>query len=411
MRTDAAGLLSRRVPPDFAPNAWAARLDALRGSGAPLLDLTEANPTRAGLSAPAPEALLALAAPDLARYDPDPRGLPVAREAVAAYYGARAEEVAAATGGSAGRTAGAGGPAPSPDDIVLTAGTSEAYAHLFRLLCDPGGRVLAPRPSYPLFAPLAAAEGVELESYRLVYDGRWRLDLDSLEAGLRPGTRAVIVVEPNNPTGSCLAAEERDALERLCERHGAALISDEVFGDFPWPPRAVPLPSLLDGERHVPTFVLGGLSKLCGLPQLKCAWIVAAGPARARREALLGLEWIADLYLTVGSPVMLALPRLLEERRAFGRRMAARLDAGRRAIAEVAAGGGLEHLRGDGGWSAVVRTTRTGGRELGGRAALERGVVLHPAEFYDLPDDRCAVVSLLPDQAILREGLSRLLAP
>ncbi len=388
-----SGFLSRRVPHDYGPNAWAERLDTLRRAGTPLLDLTETNPTRTGLSAPAPELLGALSPAGLAAYDPDPRGLRVAREAVAAYY--------------AERLRGAAADPPSPDDIVLTAGTSEAYAHLFRLLCDPGDRVLAPRPSYPLFVPLAAVEGVELDCYRLAYDSRWRLDLDSVEAGLRPGTRAVIIVEPNNPTGSCLSTDERDALERLCERHGAALISDEVFGDFPWPPGPSALPSLL-GERRVPTFVLSGLSKLCGLPQLKCAWIAATGPARARRQALHGLDWIADLFLTVGGPVMLALPRLLEERRPFGRRAAARIEASRRAIAEVATGGRLELLHGDGGWSAVVRSTRGGGRELGGLSALDRGVVLHPADFYDLHDDRCAVVSLLPEPAVVRRGLARL---
>lgn len=392
-------LLSGRVPHDYEPNAWAARLDALRTARTKLLDLTGTNPTRAGLSGPAPEALVSLPAAALAAYDPDARGLRLAREAVAGYYAERARE---------------SGPerpprAPAPDDIVLTAGTSEAYAHLFRLLCDPGDRVLAPRPSYPLFAPLAALESVELDTYRLAYDRRWSLDLDSVEAGLRPGTRAVIVVEPNNPTGSCLTAGERDALEGLCERHGAALIADEVFGDFPWLPHTAPLPSLL-GERRVPTFVLSGLSKLCGLPQLKCSWIVAAGPERARREALEGLEWIADLVLTVGSPVMLSLPGLLEERRPFGRRVAARIEAARRVLAEAAAGGGLEVLDGDGGWCAVVRSVHGAGRELGGLSALERGVVVHPAHFYDLPDDRSAVVSLLTEPAVVREALERLLA-
>jgi hypothetical protein len=393
-------LLSGRVPHDYEPNAWASRLDALRRAGTSLLDLTGTNPTRAGLSGPAPEALTSLQAAALAAYDPEPRGLRRAREAVAGYYVERARE-----GGPEGAHF-----APTPDDIVLTAGTSEAYAHLFRLLCDPGDRVLAPRPSYPLFAPLAALEGVELDTYRLAYDGRWRLDLDSVEAGLRPGTRAVVVVEPNNPTGSCLATGERDALERLCERHRAALIADEVFGDFPWLPRTTPLPSLL-GERRVPTFVLSGLSKLCGLPQLKCSWIVAAGPKHARQEALDGLEWIADLFLTVGSPVMLALPGLLEERLPFGRRVAARIDAARQEIAEATADGGLELLAADGGWSAVVRSVHGAGGELGGPSALERGVILHPAHFYDLPDDRSAVVSLLTEPQVVREALGRLLAP
>jgi hypothetical protein len=402
MPTDAGGrrgrFLSGRLPGDFEPNELARLVDRRRRSGEPILDLAETNPTRAGLPALDAEGLRALAPPALSRYEPAPLGLPPAREAVAAYLTARAV--------TSGATA---APPVHPDSVVLTAGTSEGHAHLLRLLCDPGERVLAPRPSYPLLAPIAAVEGVALQTYRLAHDGaRWRVDLDSVEAGLREGTRAVVVVEPNNPTGSCLDAGERAALESLCERHGAAIVSDEVFGDFPWPPREAPLPGFW-GERRAPTFVLGGISKLCGLPQLKLGWIAVAGPGPARRAALQGLEWIADLFLSVGSAVQLALPGLLESRHAFRRRAAERIAANLSALRATAARtGAYEPLGGEGGWSAVLRACGGGAREPGGVPALERGVHLHPGHFYDLPDDRHAVVSLLPEPGVFRSGVERI---
>lgn len=403
MRTDgeaeARRLLSERIPGSFEPNEWSRLVTARLGTAPPLLDLTESNPTRAGLSVLDEETRAALAPEALSLYEPDPRGLLSAREAVAGYLTERA--------------ALAGRPLARPFDpgaILLTAGTSEAYAHLFRLLCNPGDRVLAPRPSYPLFAPLAAAEGVELATYRLVYDGRWRLDLDSLEAGIGPRTRAVIVVEPNNPTASTLASDEAEALLSLCGREGLPLISDEVFGDFPWPPREAPLPGLL-GAPRVPVFVLGGISKLCGLPQLKLGWIAVAGPEPGRRDALQGLEWIADLFLTVGRGVELALPRLLARRGAFRDRAAARIRENLATLDRLSRETGrFERLRGEGGWTAVVRLREAGGRDLGGIAAVERGVHLHPGHFYDLPDDRYAAVSLLPGPAQLREAMERLVA-
>ena len=397
--TEPRGLLSGRIPGSFEPNELSRRVAERRRAGRLLLDLTESNPTRVGLSELDEETRAALAPEALSRYEPDPRGLPEARAAVASYL----TERAALAGHPLARPL-------DPDGILLTSGTSEAYAHLFRLLCDPGDRVLAPRPSYPLFAPLAAAEGVELATYRLVHEGRWRVDFDSLEAGLGPRTRAVIAVEPNNPTGSVLSRDEADALAALCERAGLPLISDEVFGDFSWPPRDAPLPGLLGGER-VLTFVLGGISKLCGLPQLKLGWIAVGGPEPARSGALQGLEWIADLFLSVGRGVELALPRLLAGRGPFHRRMAARLHENLATLDRLSRRTGVfERLEGDGGWTAVLRLRGDGGRDLGGIAAIEQGVHLHPGHFYDLPDDRYAAVSLLPDPARFREAMERLAA-
>ena len=211
-------MLSSRVPRDYTPNPLAALLEEKRAAGRPILDLTDTNPTRAGLPALSAEGRAALAGAEGARYEPDPRGRREAREAIAAYYAGR----------------GAGAVAIDPARIFLTSSTSEAYAHLFRLLCDTEDEVAVPRPSYPLLAPLARLECARLREYRLAYnDGRWALDLDSLEAAIGPRTRAVVVIEPNNPTGSCLSPMERAAVESICVDRGITIISDEVFGDVP----------------------------------------------------------------------------------------------------------------------------------------------------------------------------------
>ncbi len=353
-----------------------------------MLDLTESNPTRVGLTSVGAETRAALAAAGAAEYDPDPLGSLSARQAVAAYYEQRGVTVA-------------------PAHLSLTAGTSEAYAHLFRLLSEPGDVVLAPRPSYPLFEPLAALEGTRLEHYPLAYDRRWYLDLGSLEQTCGPRARALILVQPNNPTGCCLDAAELEEIEALCERRGMALIADEVFGDFPRPPITRPLPSLL-GPRRVPTFVLGGISKCCGLPQMKLGWIAVAGPERERQEAVRGLEWIADLFLSVG-PAQQALPWLLEERHGFQARTRERLainleriDGLARRCPQAAA------LPWQGGWQQVLRLPATRSDEDWTIALLERDVLVHPGHFYDFAEDSMLVVSLLPRPEDFDRGVERL---
>ena len=388
-------MLSRRVPHAPAPNAWARLLDQRRHAGASLIDLTESNPTRVGLSGAGGAELAALADLRGARYEPDPRGSRAAREAVAALYAERGIEV-------------------TPDRVVLVASTSEAYAHLFRLLADPGEEVLAPRPSYPLFEPLAAAEGVEIRPYRLAHDGRWHLDAHGLERAFGPRTRAAIVVQPNHPTGSCLDPAEVALLESLCERHAAGLISDEVFGDHAWPaaggvvpePRA--LPSLI-GPRRVPTFALGGLSKTCGMPQLKLGWIVLAGPREACEHALAGLEWIADLFLSVSTPVELALPRLLAARHGFQARVRERLRANLAALDDCARRRPeLSRLHAVGGWSATLRLPARRDEEEWALELLRRDVIVHPGHFYDFESGPHLVLSLIVEPEVFARGLERL---
>src|SRR6185503_13892012 len=274
-------MFSRRTGWARAPNRLSAAVEARRRSGAPLLDLTETNPTRAGLRAPA-DVLRALADPGALAYEPDPLGRLPAREAITADFRRRGADVA-------------------PDRLLLTASTSEAYAFAFKLLCDPGDTILVPRPSYPLFEYLAGLESVSVESYPLRYDGTWHIDLAELADALTERTRAIVAVSPNNPTGSFAKVAEVEALRSLAARHGSAILSDEVFADFPLrddPARARTL--FADGPAL--TLCLGGLSKSCGLPQLKLAWMALAGPAAAREEARARLEVVADTYLSVSTP-------------------------------------------------------------------------------------------------------------
>lgn len=382
-------MLSRRVPHLAEPNPWALRLAERRAAGVPLLDLTEANPTRVGLGGARAGDLAALAAAPGLEYRPDPRGSLAARRAVADYLRAR-------------------GAAVGPEHVVLTASTSEGYAHAFRLLADPGECVLVPAPSYPLFEPLAAAEGVRVRPYPLAWDGRWSLDAGALEqAAAEPGARAVVVVQPNHPTGSCLDPDEIRVMERVCGSRGLAIVSDEVFVDFAWDP-ARRLPSLV-GERSVLTLAMGGLSKTCGMPQMKAGWMVACGPPAARAAALRGLEWLADLFLSVSGPVDAALPRLLEARHDFQARVRARLAAAIATLREsLARRPELTWLAGEGGWTAVLRLPARRSGEAWALALLERDVVVHPGHFYDLEGEAYLVVSLIVEPAVLAEGLARL---
>jgi aspartate/methionine/tyrosine aminotransferase len=404
-------MLSGRVPGPSVPNAWSRLQSELRNEGARLLDLTEANPTRVGLGGAGAAELAALAAHGAERYEPDPRGAAPAREAVAAYYRER-------------------GLAADPGAIVLTAGTSESYAHLFRMLAEPGQSFLVPAPSYPLFEPLAALEGVRLRPYRVAWDGAWHLDLASLNAAIQSDTRAIILVQPNHPTRLVPEPGELAAAEALCDRHGLAMISDEVFGDFPWPAcdgvmagDEAGLPSLL-GQRIVPTFVLSGLSKVCGMPQLKLGWIAVAGPSGTRAEALRGLEWIADLFLSVGTPVQMALPRLLAGRGPWQARVRERIATNlaclretihRRPEMELLAGFNRqrhvkETIPGDrcGGWVAVLRVPLVDGEEEWTLELLRRGVIVHPGHFYDFDGEAYLIVSLIVEPDVFSEGMSRI---
>jgi len=381
-------MFSRRTGWARAPNRLSAAVEARRRSGAPLLDLTETNPTRAGLRAPA-DVLRALADPGALAYEPDPLGRLPAREAITADFRRRGADVA-------------------PDRLLLTASTSEAYAFAFKLLCDPGDTILVPRPSYPLFEYLAGLESVSVESYPLRYDGTWHIDLAELGEAVTERTRAIVVVSPNNPTGSFAKVAEVEALRSLAARHGSAILSDEVFADFPLrddPARARTL--FADGPAL--TLCLGGLSKSCGLPQLKLAWMALAGPAAAREEARARLEVVADTYLSVSTPVQHAAPAILARAEELQAPIRERVRSNLEVLGAAAAGSPATLLDAEGGWSAVLHVPATRSEDEWVLALAEQdGVLVHPGYFFDFPREAYLVLSLLPPPDEFARGASRI---
>jgi alanine-synthesizing transaminase len=364
---------SRRLPWTASENALSR---ALRERREPVIDLTESNPTRAGLL---PSVHLgALADPRALRYEPQPKGLLAAREAVASYY------------------AESRGASVDPENLLLTASTSEAYALLFKLLCDAGDCVLVPEPSYPLFGMLTALEGVQAVPYPLRFDGEWHLDASSLT--IPPRARAVLAVSPGNPTGAFLKQEERVALADRCARAGCALVCDEVFADFALSPdpRRV---ATAAAHHDVLSFTLSGLSKICGLPQLKLGWCAVAGPPAEVSQALQRLELIADTYLSVATPSPLAAGQLLRGRHDFQRRVIDRVRGNRAALLRARpADASWDVLPAEAGWSAVVSVPRSRSEEEWALELLEKGVLVHPGYFFDFPAGAHLVVSLLPPE-------------
>lgn len=406
---------SSRVPAARRVN----RLSKLRARcaarGVDVTDLTESNPTRVGLRYP-PGLLDGLAAPAGLRYRPSPRGLPEARRAVAAWLSRPLDDARPSAAARPAADAEPRGGSPvrpvDADRVVLTAGTSEAYSCLFKLLCDPGDRVLVPRPSYPLLELLARFEGVEPVAYPLAWHGAWTIYLPALRAAADARARAVVVVNPNNPTGSFLAPGDHEALTALCRERGLRLIVDEVFNGYPLDPLPGHARGVLERPADVLTFVLGGLSKAVGLPQVKLGWIAAAGPAREVESALGTLDLLLDAYLSVSTPVQLAAERLLAEGASVARQIRARIKGNHRTLVRLAA----EHpaaglLRAEGGWYGVIRTPATTPEETLALELLERDhVLVHPGYFFDFPREAFLVTSLLPEPDRFEPAVRRVLA-
>jgi len=384
-------MLSRRSHWNAPTNRLSAAREACARSGRPLFDLTETNPTRIGLEYPEEELAAAMARGARARHDPDPRGVLTAREALAVSLSTPGDSV-------------------SPDDLVLTASTSEAYSFLFKILCDPGDEILTAVPSYPLLDHLAALESVRLVHFPLEPGARWNLDAGEVRRAASDRTRAVVAIHPNNPTGSFLKVAEQDALVEWCESRGAALISDEVFLDYPIDAAEPAGPAAKHGRAL--TFSLGGLSKSAGLPHYKLGWIRAGGEGSAKRAALAALELVADHFLSVSTPVQSALPELLTLAPRIRDQIRARTRKNYAALGKASAGlPSVESLPVEGGWSAVLRVPRLSSDEELALTLLENdGVLVHPGYFFDFPSEGFLVLSLLPDPKIFEAGLACLAA-
>lgn len=378
-------MLSGRIPADLRPNSLA----RARARHPPRFDLTAANPTRCSIPYP-PDLLAPLGDAAGLVYEPHPRGHIAAREAIAAWYAGH-------------------GAAVHPDSVVLTSSTSEAYGLLFALLCDPGRTVAVPVPSYPLFEHLARVAGVTTCSYGLDPEGHWRVDTDQVREALSGGARALVAVHPNNPTGSWLHPSDATVMAHAAARNRAALIVDEVFLEYPLGEEAAP--RSIAAQQDCLSFALGGLSKSVGLPQVKLGWIAVSGPPGDRRQALQGLEYLADTFLSVATPVQLALPHLLSAGKAVCRAIGHRCRVNLRQLHEAAARvPPVSVCSPQGGWNAVLRIPATDGEERLVLELLEKDrVAVHPGYFFDFPRDGYLVVSLLPPPEVFAAGIERIL--
>jgi alanine-synthesizing transaminase len=381
---------SQRTQWDLAETPWAQQLARLRAAGVPLWDLTASNPTQCGFSYDTESILAPLNDPLALLYEPDPRGLRIARDAISLYYRDHGATV-------------------DSEQIILTTSTSEAYSYLFRLLCDPGDEVLIGQPGYPLFDFLARLDDVRLVPYELFYDHGWHLDLEALRRCVTPHTRAIVVVHPNNPTGHFTRPADRAALEALCREHHLALIVDEVFLDYglAGQPRGE---SFATGKHAVPTFVLSGLSKVAALPQMKAAWIACFAESAVQAEALQRLEVISDTFLSMSGPIQRAIPRWLSGRATMQQQIRQRVQTNLAVLDDVLLGQELmSRLDVEAGWYALLRIPGLRPEEETALdLLLQHAVVVHPGGFFGFGGQGWLVVSLLAREEAVKEGMEAL---
>jgi alanine-synthesizing transaminase len=379
-------MFAKRTDWDLTPNRLSEALAAHRAAGKPLFDLTASNPTECGFIYKSAKILQALSNPGTLFYEPNPKGLESARNAVAGYYADRGDSV-------------------SVDDLFLTTSTSEAYSYVFRMLCDPGDEVLIPSPSYPLFDFLAKIQDVKLVRYPLLYDHGWQIDFHALEQAITPRTRGVIVVHPNNPTGHFTKPAEMAKLNTICSAKQMAIIADEVFLDYP---RDGNQAASFATNSAALTFTLSGLSKISGLPQMKAAWLMVGGPRDSKGEALARLEVIADTYLSMNAPVQLAMPVFLEQRHGFQEQLLTRVrenlaELDRQLFMQKA----CSRLAFEGGWYAVLRVPAIrSDEELALELLTSKGVHSHSGHFYDFPCHGFFILSLITPAAVFSRGVA-----
>src|SRR5215469_15486065 len=385
-------MFSSRTNWPLTPNRFTQILNELRSSGVPLLDLTVSNPTQCGFHYDSAAILSAFQNPTSLVYDAQPKGTLAARCEVARYYLNDHHTTV------------------DPEALLLTTSTSEAYSYVFRLLCNPGEELLLPKPSYPLFEFLAGLQDVQLVPYSLEYAQGWFIDFQSLERAITPRTRAVLLVHPNNPTGSYVQPEELDRLNALCLKYHLALIADEVFLDFPFD--AQPRKTFAANSLAL-TFTLSGLSKISALPQMKIAWVAVTGPSALVHPALERLEIIADTYLSLSAPAQVSLPTLLAQRHSLRSQLLARIRENLVQLQSALAGHlAAELLHADAGWYAVIRILPHARKGLPSDECFaiqllrDHHVLVHPGHFYDFPSDGFLVLSLIPPVSDFRVGVA-----
>jgi aspartate/methionine/tyrosine aminotransferase len=384
-------MFSKRTSWNLTPNAFTITQREMLRAGGKIIDLTASNPTLVGLQYDGQAIFTALTHASGLQYNPQAKGLSSARDAVVRYYRKQHGVLNA-----------------DAENIILTSSTSEAYSYIFHLLCNPGDRVLVPKPSYPLFEFLAELADVELVPYLLLYDHGWQIDFDTLHKAVDRRTKAVILVHPNNPTGSYVAENEVEALNTFCSENNLALVVDEVFLDYAHDSAAR---TSFAATRNALTFTLSGLSKISALPQMKLAWIITSGTDRQVAAAMQRLEIIADTFLSVSAPILLAAPVLLDQRKVVQPMLLDRVRANLRELdSQLSRSSSCKRLEVEGGWYAVLRVPVTQSDEQLAIKILRAGSVLvHPGHFYDFPQDGFVVLSLIAPVDEFREGVRKVL--
>jgi hypothetical protein len=382
-------MFSSRTDWNTTPNRLSGLTAEKRLRGESIIDLTESNPTKCEFSYPRKEILSALTEPSVLSYRPEPRGHLSARNAISEYY---AEH----------------GIAVTPEQIILTSSTSEAYSFLFKLLCNIGDEVVVPQPSYPLFEYLCQLNDITLRNYRLAYDGEWHVDFASLQAQFSDKTRAIVLVHPNNPTGSYLKQNEFDKICSLAFEHHSSLIADEVFGPFDISPD-IRRAKILTSQPFVQLFSLNGISKLLGLPQLKLSWIIVDGNLQQRDDALNRLDIIADTFLSVNTPVQVALPKLLRFSSGIRNQVRLRIQTNYRLLQKVFTDSSTSVLRVEGGWYAVLQLPQKYSDDHWAEKILTcQNILVQPGHFFDMEQKSCIVISLLPISELFEDGTLQL---
>jgi alanine-synthesizing transaminase len=382
-------MFSSRTDWNSTPNRLSGLLIEKRLRGESITDLTESNPTKCGFSYPDKEILAALTEPSLLSYQPEPRGLLSARKAIAEYYAIHNSTV-------------------TPEQVILTASTSEAYSFLFKLLCNVGDEVLLPQPSYPLLEYLCQLNDITIRYYQLVYDGEWQIDFTSLQSQCTERTRALVLVHPNNPTGSYLKQNEFDKIHSLASKHHLSLLVDEVFGPYDISQNEHRV-NTLSAQSLVPMFSLNGISKLLGLPQLKLSWIVVHGTPQQKDEALYRLDIIADTFLSVNTPVQVALPQLLRFSSDIRNQIRSRIQTNYRLLQNIFADSRASVLRVEGGWYAILQLPHIhNDHDWAEGMLLRQNILVQPGHFFDMEQKSCIVVSLLPPSKLYKDAILRL---
>jgi len=382
-------MFSSRTDWNTAPNRLSCLAAEKRLRGELIIDLTESNPTKCEFSYPIGEILNALSTQSVASYQPESFGLLSARKAVAKYCAENGNPI-------------------TPENIILTSSTSEAYSFLFKLLCNVGDEVVVPQPSYPLFEYLCQLNDITLRNYQLAYDGEWHIDFESLQKQFTNRTRAIVLVHPNNPTGSYLKQDEYDRIYMLASTHDFSIIADEVFGPYDISPD-VRRAHFAKNQSSVLLFSLNGISKLIGLPQLKLSWIITYGSSPHITEALKRLEIISDTFLSVNTPVQLAIPKLLCYSSDMENQIRSRIRANYRLLQSIFAGSNISVLRIEGGWYAIMQLPRKkSDEEWAEQILLQKNIIVQPGHFYDFELESCIIVSLLPISGTLKDAFENI---